>query len=140
MGLLSMRVSQGRVVSVLPQATVLEACQKMNENKVGSVVVLEGEKLLGIFTERDLLNRVGAKGFDIKKTCLREVMTTEVAAVSINDSIQDCFKKMEGARCRRLPIVEEGKVIGMVTMRDILEWLMKEIEEENEQMRRYIQS
>lgn len=140
MGLLSTRVKERPVVSLSPQATVLEACQKMTENNVGSIVVMEGEKLLGIFTERDLLNRVGAKGLDAKRTPLRDVMTANVTIVSMNESFENCFQKMQTTKCRRMPITDGKKVIGMVTMRDLLEWLMQEIQEENQEMRRYIQS
>ncbi len=140
MSLLKNLVRSQKVVSLPPSSTIFEAARTMEANKVGSVVVMDQDNLLGIFTERDLLNRVAAKGVDIQKTTLGEVMSRAVATVSLSDSVQSAFQKMEKTRCRRLPIVDGEKVVGMVTMRDILEWINREMEDENVQMKRYIQS
>lgn len=140
MSLLKMLVKRQSVVSLPSPSTIYQACQTMTANNIGSIVVMEGDQLKGIFTERDLLNRVVAKGLDCSKVTLDQVMTKNVVDVSVEESLQECFHKMEKTRCRRLPIVEGMKVVGMVTMRDILEWLNKQMEEENVQMKKYIQS
>lgn len=140
MSLLKTLVRNQKVVSLPPSSTIFQAAQTMEANRVGSVVVMEQDKLMGIFTERDLLNRVVAKEVDIRKTTLAEVMSCTVETISLADSAQSAFQKMEKTRCRRLPIVEGDKIVGMVTMRDILEWINKEMEDENVQMKRYIQS
>lgn len=140
MGLLSTLVKSQKVVALPPSATIVEASQTMADNKIGSIVVMDNDRLAGIFTERDLLNRVVAKGGDAKKTVLAEVMSKNVVTSSITETLEDCFKKMESTKCRRLPIVDGKKVVGMVTMRNILEWLFKEAQEEKNELRRYIQS
>ena len=135
-----MLVKSQKVVSLPPNATVFEAAQTMEANKIGSIVVMDNDRLAGIFTERDLLNRVAAKGLDAKKTALSEVMSKNVMTGSIDEIISGCFGKMESTKCRRLPIMDGKRVVGMVTMRNILEWLFQEAEEEKNQLRKYIQS
>src|SRR5262249_33306468 len=123
-----------------PTATVLEASKKMAQFLIGSILIVEGEKLVGIFTERDLLNRVVAKDLDPKKTLISEVMSKNVTTVSIRETTESCFQKMESTKCRHIPIMEGQKLVGVVTMRNILEWLTKEMEEENVFLKNYIQS
>lgn len=127
------------LVTTRPEMSVHDSVRLMTEKSVGSVLIMVGEKLLGIFTERDLLNRVVSKGLDPKTTPLSQVMSKKVVTVDINDTLEACYDKMQQMRTRHVPIVEGEKVVGMVTMRNILEWLWKEIEEENNQLKRYIQ-
>ncbi len=129
-----------QVVTLPPTATVSEAAQKMAEHLVGSVIVMEGEKLVGIFTERDLLNRVVAKELDAKKTPLSQVMSKNVRTISIQESVEDLYNQMQETRCRHIPIVDGPLVVGVVTMRGILEWLTEEIKQENLLLKNYIQS
>lgn len=139
MGLLSQH-SQNQVVAVMTMSnTVLDASKLMTQKSVGSVVIMDGEKLLGIFTERDLLNRVVSKGLNPQKTLLSQVMSPQVLTTDIKATLESCYEKMQKSRARHLPIVDQGRVVGMVTMRDLLEWLWKEIEEENAHLKRYIQ-
>lgn len=140
MSLLVNLVKSQQVVSFPPESTVAAAAKTMTERKIGSVVVMNGDKLVGIFTERDLLNRVVARGLDPHATPLSAVMSKEVCACEVTETVEGCYQKMEQTKCRRLPILKEGKVVGMVTMRNILEWLINEMEEENVQLKRYIQS
>lgn len=140
MSLLSSLISSQKVVSLSPQTTVYQACQTMSANNIGSILVMEKDQLKGIFTERDLLNKVISKGLNYQNTLLDQVMTKNVATISIDESVENAFKKMETIRCRRLPIISNNVVVGMVTMRNILEWLINEMEDENVQLKRYIQS
>ncbi len=128
-----------KVVSLPPGGSVLEAVKLMTEKGVGSVVVLEGERIEGIFTERDLMNRVISKGLDPASVTLSRVMSKEVVTVDVSESLQSCYAKMQQRKSRHVPIVDSGKVVGMVTMRNILESLWKEIEEENAYLKQYIQ-
>ena len=128
-----------QLVKIAPTASVAEAAKVMAENSVGSVLVMEGDRLAGIFTERDLLNRIVSKGLDPQKIRISEVMSKSVVTVDVGESLDACYDKMQETRSRHVPIVDGGKVVGMVTMRNILEWLWKEIEEENVQLKRYIQ-
>lgn len=133
------------LVSLPPSATVRAAADLMAQKLVGSVLVMEQgqfaqDKLVGIFTERDLLNRVVAKGIDPSKVALSQVMTPKVVTVQIDDSLEDCYDQMQQTKSRHVPIVDGDKVVGMVTMRNILEWLWKEIDAENAELKRYISS
>lgn len=140
MKLLHKKSQAQNLVTLPPTATVEAAAQLMSQKLVGSVLVMDGpDKLSGIFTERDLMKRVVAAGLDPKKTAVSQVMTREVSSVDIGDTLEDCYDKMQKARSRHMPIVDGAKVVGMVTMRDLLQWLWQEIEEENLQLKHYIQ-
>lgn len=140
MSLLSALVKSQDVVSVSPQTTVDEAAKTMASKNIGSVIVMEGGKLAGIFTERDLLNRVIGKGLDPRATQMAQVMSKSVATIPLEDTVENAFELMEKTKCRRIPITQGGRVVGMVTMRNILEWIVSEMESENVQLKRYIQS
>jgi len=141
MGFLSSLAESQKVVTLSPSATVAEAAEKMASNKIGSIVVTNNGQILGIFTERDLLNRVVAKRLDVNKMQIQEVMSKQVETISVHETVQSCFSKMEKTKCRHLPIVDDAKhVVGMVTMRNILESLVKEIQEENGQLKKYIET
>jgi CBS domain-containing protein len=140
MSLLYSLVKSQKVITLPSTTTVFEAAQKMASHMIGCIIVMDADRLAGIFTERDLLNRVVARDMDDKKTPLSSVMSKNVTTVPLSETVENCFKKMETTKCRHIPIVEDGKVVGVVTMRNILEWLINEIEEENVQLKRYIQS
>lgn len=140
MSLLANLVKSQQVVSLPPITSVTEATKTMALKNVGSVVVLDQEKLVGIFSERDLLNRVISKGLDPQKTLLSHVMSTAVCTVNLLDTVEHCFNKMQTTKCRHLPIINGPKVVGMVTMRNILEWLVEEMGDENIHLKQYIQS
>ncbi len=127
------------LVTMLVSNTVFEASQLMSERSIGSILIMDGESLKGIFTERDLLNRVVSKGLDPKKVPLSQVMTPHVVTVDVNDTLEACYEKMQETRARHVPIVDGGRVIGIVTMRNLLEWLWREIEDENNHLKQYIQ-
>lgn len=140
MSFLKEHAKKQKVVSMPPEVTVFEAAQTMTRHKIGSVVILDGGQLVGIFTERDLLNRVASQGLDPKRTALKQVMSTNVCTIDVSDTLENGFDKMQETRCRRLPISEDGIIIGMVTMRDMLEWLVRKMETENIQLKDYIRS
>jgi len=120
------------MISTSPTASVMEAVASMTEGCVGAIPVLEGERLVGIFSERDLMTRVVAAGRDGGQTRIEEVMTREVVTAELDDSVDRCLEKMRGAGCRHLPVVEGERVISMLSMRDLL---LDEIEEQTEEIR-----
>ncbi|MBI4209696.1 MAG: CBS domain-containing protein [Deltaproteobacteria bacterium] len=128
------------VVSVPPDATVEQAARQMTLEKVGSVLVMEKGTPVGIFTERDLLNRVVAKGSDARTTPIREVMSKRLVTIDIDASTEECYNRMQETKCRRVPISEDGKIVGMITMRDILERVMETLQDENRHLQDYIRS
>lgn len=140
MSSLASLIRNPEVVSLPSSATVWDAARKMSEHMIGSIVVLEEETLVGIFTERDLLNRVVAKGMDPQETPLSQVMSKNVRTVSLQQSVESCFQKMEETKCRHIPVVDGKKVVGVITMRNILEWLTDQIKQENLFLKNYIQS
>ncbi len=139
MTLLQKHGQSQRLVITTSSQTVFEASKLMSEKMVGSVLVMDQGKLVGIFTERDLLNRIVSKGLDPRKIPLSQVMTPHVITVDIHNTPQDCYEKMQQTHARHVPIMDGEKVIGIVTMRNLLEWLWKEIEEENAHLKSYIQ-
>ena len=110
------------VISVPPGALVLEAARLMNERGTGSVLVMEGPRLVGIFTERDVLRRVVASGRDPLTTAVREVMTTDLLTCDSDTPLEQCAATMSGRRIRHLPVVDHDQVAGVMTSGDLLAW------------------
>lgn len=115
-----------------------EAARYMAERNVGAVAVLEGDRLSGIFSERDLLNRVVARGLDPAALRVSEVMTPNPVVVEVSESIEKCLRIMKQTNCRHLPVVEEGRLAGMLSMRDVLQMDIAEKADEIQMMRAYI--
>ncbi len=116
------------IISIDPRKTVTEAAKMMSHNKVGSVLVLDEGKLLGVFTERDLMNKVVAQDKDPQTTPVQEVMTSKVAVGKTGMTIQEATEIMSQNRIRHFPIAEDGKVINMISAGDILTWQAKQNE------------
>lgn len=102
------------------KTTVLDAAKTMNQRRIGAVVVTDGDRVIGIFTERDILNRVVAAGKDPMTTLVGEVMTSPMACCRRDTRLAECKTVMSQKRIRHLPVVEEGKLYGMISAGDIL--------------------
>jgi CBS-domain-containing membrane protein len=111
--------------SVEANALVVECVRKMTDNKIGALMVMDGGKLVGIFTERDALSRVLAAGRDPRDTRVIEVMTTDPCCVSPEMTVGDAMELVSKRRFRHLPIVENGKVEALLSNRDLTHWLVK---------------
>lgn len=116
----------GAIHSAQPSALVTECVQKMAREKIGALMVMEGERLRGIFTERDALNRVLAAGLDPRSTRVSEVMTKEPFCVSPTMTVGAAMQLVTSRRFRHLPVVQEGKVLGVVSSGDLTHWLVKD--------------
>jgi CBS domain-containing protein len=114
------------VVTVGSGDSVLEAVRRMDEANTGSVVVLEGSRLAGIFTERDLMRRVVLRGHDVTSTPVSQVMTRDLIFTEPDEGGEEAMSKMTRHRCRHLPVVEGERLVGLVSIGD----LMKEISDE----------
>jgi len=114
------------VVSVEVSDTVLEAVRQMDEANTGAVVVLERNRLVGIFTERDLMRRVVLKGRDVSATSVAEVMTRDLLFSEPAEAGEEAMAKMTRHRCRHLPVVDGERLVGVISIGD----LMKEISDE----------
>ena len=120
-----------RLVSTAPTTTVVEAVQTMkNDGNIGAVVVLDQHKLVGIFTERDVLVRVIGGKRDPQTTQLSEVMTIPVRSVGPATSVDEALRLMSDRRHRHLPVVENGLVCGLISMGDVTRWLIRSQQEQ----------
>ena len=128
----------GMVLSVNSNETVLNAISLMAEVNIGAVLVQEGDAISGIFTERDYLQKVALKSLSSKQLTVGDVMTSPVITAEPGDSIQQCMETMTTCRCRHLPVVENGKLLGIVSIGDLVKRLVGEKESEIEQLSQYI--
>jgi len=120
--------------------TVLETVQAMVERNIGAVPVMHNGKLMGIFSERDLMKRVVAEGRDPRSTCLAEVMTEDPLTVSTTEDLESCLSLMRRHGFRHVPVCKDGHLVGMVSLRDILLHDLGEKDDEVRMMRAYIHS
>ena len=118
--------------------TVYEAAKKMAEKRIGAVPVLENERVVGIFSERDVMNRVVAKNLNPQKTLVEDVMTKDLIVGNPDEDIEQILARMKQANIRHLPIVEEGKLVGIISFRDLLQADLNEKDEEIKIMTAYI--
>lgn len=119
---------------------VLEVVQKMVERNIGAVPVLSEGKLAGVFSERDLMRRVVVEGRDLRRTRVGEVMTGDPLTVSRGEDLEHCLKLMREHGFRHLPICESGRLLGFVSLRDLLLRDLSEKDDEVRLMRAYIHS
>jgi len=120
------------------RASVLDAARIMAQRRVGAVVVLRGNTVVGIFTERDLLTRVVAQQRDLATTEVESVMTSPVACCGLNSTRAECRAFMRSRGIRHLPVVEEGRLLGMISIRDILEDVAAEQEQTIQHLYEYM--
>ena len=104
--------------------TVLEALQAMSDHNVGAMPVMDGECLLGVFSERDYARKIVLKGRHSNDTPVREVMSTEVVTVGLDESLEDCMRLMSEKHIRHLPVVEGCKLVGHFSIRDLMQWMI----------------
>jgi len=120
--------------------TVLDTVRAMVERNIGAVPVLHNSKVVGIFSERDLMRRVVAEGRDPRSTCMAEVMTDDPLTINMNEDLDTCMALMRRHNFRHLPVCHEGQLVGMVSLRDILLHDLDEKDDEVRMMRAYIHS
>jgi CBS domain-containing protein len=111
---------QRAMVTVRPEDTVLDAIKILAREDIGAAVVVSGDRLVGIFSERDYTRKVVLKGRHSESTKVEEIMTANVVCVSPRTKTRDCMALMSEKNIRHLPVVEEGRVVGMVSIRDIV--------------------
>lgn len=126
------------VVTVTPDATVLEAAELMATNGIGGLPVVEGGTLAGIFTERDVLERVVARQLEPVHTRIRDVMSAPVLTCTPATSVDECAAVMDARRLRHLPVMEGTTLVDMVSVRDILAWRIAEQATEIAELNRYV--
>jgi CBS domain-containing protein len=123
-------VSNQTLVTLAPQTTVREAAKVMTERKIGAIMVVESGRLVGIFSERDVLGRVVARGLDPDKALLRDTMTPNPLTVGPDDAPASALEMMAQRGFRHLPVVDGERIVGMVSIRDLYAAIKIELEEE----------
>ena len=128
------------IYSVDPGAPVLEAIRLMAEHGVGALLVMQGQQLVGVVSERDYARKVILKGRSSRTTLVKEIMTSPVIFVTLDQAVDECMHLMTRNRIRHLPIVENEKVLGVVSIGDLVKWVVSEQEETIEHLQNYISS
>ncbi len=129
-----------RVVSVAGQAPVLEAIRLMAEHHIGAVLVMRGEELIGIASERDYARKVILQGRSSSDTPVATIMSSPVVCVGPQHSVADCMAIMTEKHIRHLPVMEDGRVAGMVSIGDLVKELIAEQQQEISYLQQYIAS
>jgi len=127
-----------RVHSIEPTVMVIEAVRRMNDAGIGALLITRGGAPVGIFTERDVLRRVIARGLDPITTPLGEVMTREIVVVGPSVTVGEAMAIVTAKRIRHLPVVENGKLLGMVSSGDLTRWVSRGRESEIQQLVEFI--
>lgn len=115
----------GRIVTTTPHATVYEAIGLMGEHNIGALVVVDGESVVGVITERDYSRKVVLQGRTSRDTLVNEILSSPAISVAPEDSIETCMKLMTARRIRHLPVIENGVLTGLVSMGDLVNWVIQ---------------
>lgn len=126
------------IISIQPDASVLDAIKLMAEKGIGSLVVTKGEELQGIVTERDYARKVIIKGRASDSTKISEIMTADVVTASSDKTVNQCMAIMTEKKCRHLPVVDDGELVGMISIGDLVQAIIADQAEEIEQLEHYI--
>ena len=124
--------------SVVPGATVFDAIKLMAEKNIGSLLVMSGCKLIGVFTERDYTRKIALQGKNSRQTQVWEILPKETVSVTPDDSVEDCMRLMTEKRVRHLPVVEGVNVVGIISIGDLVNWIISTQNAAIEQMEQYI--
>lgn len=118
----------GRIWSISPDATVYDALVLMDQKNIGALLVMQGERLIGILSERDYARKIIIRGKSSKETLVKEVMTTEVCYVDKKTKTDDCLAIMSDKRIRHLPVYENNQLIGLISIGDVVKSIINEQE------------
>jgi CBS domain-containing protein len=130
---------KGSVVhSVAPTVSVFAAVSEMNRHRIGAIVVLDGERLVGIFTERDVLRRIVGAGLDPRRALVADVMTPNLITIAPDATIEQTMNLFTEKRCRHLPVVNGGQLAGVISIGDITRWMADSHRAEAEHLKSYI--
>lgn len=128
------------VVSVRPETSVLDALRVMAEKEIGAVLVLDGERLAGILSERDYARKVVLEGKSSKETPVSEIMTSKLVCIRPDQSVEECMGIMTDKRIRHLPVLDHKKVVGIISIGDVVKEMLSDKEMVIKQLESYIHS
>ncbi|HEY1662517.1 MAG TPA: CBS domain-containing protein [Verrucomicrobiae bacterium] len=135
----SLLYHKGAAVSVIsPEATVFDAIKLMADKNIGALPVVAHGLLVGIFTERDYTRKIALQGKTSKQTLVKEVLSRGVVAVAPGDSIEDCMRLMTERRVRHLPVLQGDELVGIVSIGDLVNWIISAQDATIAQMEQYI--
>jgi len=133
-----LRQKTGTLWSIPPQSTVFEAIQRMAEKDIGALPVVDGDQLVGMFSERDYTRKVILQGKSSKQTTVGEIMSRNVVTVTPERAIEECMELMTQHRVRHLPVMSGGKLVGVVSIGDAVKWTISAQDAALQQMASYI--
>ncbi len=128
----------GNLITIDPDSSVFDAIKIMADNYIGALPVMEDDKLVGIITERDYARNVILKGKSSKVTPIKDIMTSNVLCAKLNHSLEECMALMTDKRVRHLPVIDNGKVIGIISIGDLVKSIISEQKFMIEQLEHYI--
>ena len=126
------------ICAISPEATVFEAIQLMAEKNIGALLVLSGDKLVGVISERDYTRKVALMGRSSRQTKVGEIVSSPIVSATPNHTVEDCMRLMTGNRVRHLPILDGEKVLGVVSIGDLVNWTISAQNAAIEQLESYI--
>jgi CBS domain-containing protein len=127
-----------QVWSISPEATVFDAIQLMADKNIGALLVTQAEKLLGILTERDYTRKVALKGKSSKQTAVKEILSGQVIHVTPDHTVEECMRLMTDHRVRHLPVLEGDQIVGVVSIGDLVNWIITAQSSTIHQLQTYI--
>ena len=129
-----------KLLAITPSMSVFEALQKMAEFDVGALVILDEGRLVGIFSERDYARKLILHGKSSKETRVEEIMTTRVVCIGPDRSVEECMALMTDKRVRHLPVLEDKKVVAVISIGDVVREMIEDQKHTIEQLEQYIMS
>lgn len=127
-----------RVWTVTPGQTVFEAIRMLAEKNIGALPVVDGDKLVGMFSERDYTRKVALEGKTSQKTLVREIISKDVISVTPANTVEECMRVMTENRIRHLPVLESGKIVGLISIGDMVNWIISAQSATIDQMESYL--
>ncbi|HUD51004.1 CBS domain-containing protein [Parvibaculum sp.] len=126
------------VVTIAPIMTLAEAAKLLTSRRIGAVIVMHGQQVLGILSERDIVKAIAASGAEALERPVRDVMTSRVITCSLNDGVDELMDSMTEGRFRHLPVIDRGELVGIISIGDVVKHRIAETVMETEALRLYI--